>query len=175
MNVSHIEEGKELEYAVGVSPKKIIHKVLTDMKPLAREKMVKLHFKTQHNIPRVFIDPKHLFQIVQNLVSNAINYNVAKGKVTVHLRKGTNKILILVEDTGIGIPEKDRERIFDKFFRTENAIKSQIQGSGLGLYIVKTYVKKWGGNIIFTSKEGKGSTFFVELPIKNHIDKKTKT
>ena len=175
LNVSHIEEGKELEYAVGVSPKKIIHKVLTDMKPLAREKMVKLHFKTQHNIPRVFIDPKHLFQIVQNLVSNAINYNVAKGKVTVHLRKGTNKILILVEDTGIGIPEKDRERIFDKFFRTENAIKSQIQGSGLGLYIVKTYVKKWGGNIIFTSKEGKGSTFFVELPIKNHIDKKTKT
>jgi two-component system phosphate regulon sensor histidine kinase PhoR len=74
-------------------------------------------------------------------------------------------IKISVKDTGIGIPEKDKVRIFQKFFRAENAILNATEGSGLGLYLVKSYVEGWGGTVEFESELGKGALFTIKLPI----------
>ena len=101
-----------------------------------------------------------------NLISNAIIYTPKEGRVTISLEKKKNILIFSVEDTGYGIPKKDQPYIFDKFFRADNILEKPIpKGSGLGLYMVKSYVEGWGGKITIESVEGKGSTFTISLPI----------
>ena len=89
-----------------------------------------------------------------------------KGKIKIIIDKKSDMVAIAITDTGIGISSKDQQKLFTKFFRTEKAINTNTEGSGLGLYVVKSYVESWGGKITLKSTEGKGTTFFLELPIK---------
>jgi PAS domain S-box-containing protein len=105
--------------------------------------------------------------IVQNLISNAVKYSGTDTTVKVRALLRRGNALITVSDRGIGIPKKEQPHIFTKLYRASNAQKKRIEGSGLGLYIVKMMVEKLGGTIWFDSKPGEGTTFFVELP--HHI------
>lgn len=106
-------------------------------------------------------DPHILKNILLNLISNAIKYSLENGKIFIKIAAETD-ITISIIDNGIGIPEKDQEQLFERFHRAENA--TNIQGTGLGLNIVKKYVELLKGRITFHSQEGKGSTFTVFLP-----------
>ena len=75
------------------------------------------------------------------------------------------KLLLTITDTGIGIPNKDRDSIFSKFSRASNAVNRYADGSGLGLFVVKSYVEGWGGTIWFESREDSGTTFYILLPV----------
>ncbi len=103
--------------------------------------------------------------MIENLIINAIEYTESSGTVNVSLKKVDNAILIKIADTGIGISDSDQKKLFDKFFRTEKAVEHNPEGSGLGLYVVKSYVEGWGGKITIESALGKGSTFTISLPI----------
>ncbi len=108
-------------------------------------------------------DPKLLFQMFSNLLSNAVKYSTAGNRIRVNGTVDAKRITVEVQDQGIGIPEKDINRLFERYSRGGNV--SGIVGSGIGLYIVKTVVELHNGEITVESKEGHGSRFIVRLPI----------
>ena len=102
--------------------------------------------------------------IILNLLSNAIKYSNVNGKIELSVIENDALVELSVKDDGIGIPEKDQKRMFDRFFRAGNV--TNIEGTGLGLNIVNRYIKLLDGEISFTSEEGVGTTFFIKLPKK---------
>jgi signal transduction histidine kinase len=110
-------------------------------------------------------DPKLLFQVFSNLISNAVKYSPEGGPIEVEARLEENEILVAVSDRGIGIPEKDLDRLFERYHRGSNV--SGIVGTGLGLYLVKMVVDLHGGSVAVDSREGEGSRFTVRLPVRD--------
>ncbi len=126
------------------------------------------------------IDPDIAKIILQNLISNAIKYTPEKGSVHIscaHAAAGSSvggrevseeSMVITVQDSGIGIPQKDQEKIFTRFFRADNAKTADPDGNGLGLYIVNKMTALMKGSVWFESEEGKGTTFYLALPLNQH-------
>ena len=114
---------------------------------------------------RVPGDPARLAQVVDNLVSNALKFTPAGGRVTVRLAREGTAAVIEVEDTGMGIPAAEQEHLFDRFFRTRSAGEQAIPGTGLGLSIAQAIVQAHAGSISVESTEGTGTTFRIELPL----------
>ncbi|HZE86753.1 MAG TPA: HAMP domain-containing sensor histidine kinase, partial [Methylomirabilota bacterium] len=168
LSVSRIDQGKVKDAPQVVNVVELIKSITTDMSIIAAKNAIALHLDTkQTDIPSLVIDPLRFQEVIENLLSNAIKYNVANGKIDVIIDKNNDVLLLSVKDTGIGIATKDKQELFTKFFRAENAIKKNTEGSGLGLYVVKSYVESWGGKINVTSEEGKGATFTIEIPFTN--------
>jgi two-component system phosphate regulon sensor histidine kinase PhoR len=114
--------------------------------------------------PEIAGDPHRLRQVVENLVSNAIKFTPRGGAVTISASSDGQLAEIAVADTGIGIPAEDRGRLFERMFRAAEAERRHIQGTGLGLTIVKAIVDAHGGTITVDSDIGEGATFRVTLP-----------
>ena len=145
----------------------VIKDIIREISVLAKQKSVGVFLKIEPaSLKTAVIKADNFSEVIKNLLSNSIKYNKPNGRADVILKKVNQKILITIKDTGIGIPKKDQKKMFGRFFRAGNAIKKATEGSGLGLYIVKSYVKKWGGKIDFKSIEGRGTTFNIEIPIK---------
>ena len=144
----------------------LIKKLIQDFGPFARASNVEIKFEPEKDLPKVFSDPHQIRLAIENLLDNAIRYIKEKGQVEIKLRKQDENFYFEVKDAGVGIPQKDQKYIFQKFFRSENVMRYQTQGSGLGLHIVKAIIERAGGKIGFQSQEGVGSTFWFTLPIK---------
>ncbi|MFA5047436.1 MAG: HAMP domain-containing sensor histidine kinase [Patescibacteria group bacterium] len=143
-----------------------IKDVIKETEILARQHRVKIKFLVTPKKAKHFMaSAKYFSEVVKNLLSNAIKYNRDGGTVEISLKKSAGKASLSIQDSGIGIPLKDQKKLFGKFFRADNAMRSATEGSGLGLFIVKSYVEKWGGKIFFKSTEGQGTTFFIEIPL----------
>lgn len=113
---------------------------------------------------------KDIFGIIlENLVSNALKYTLAQGTVTVKASSDAESIRIQVADTGVGIPRAQQGRIFEKFFRADNAKAMPVEGTGLGLYMTHSMVEQAGGTILLDSQEGRGSTFTVTFPLSGMV------
>lgn len=110
------------------------------------------------------VDPQRLAQVVDNLLSNAVKYSPDGGTVDVRLWQEGRAVRLQVSDTGIGMNEAEREKVFTKFFRSRRAVASAVPGVGLGLVITKTIVEAHGGNLDFVSEPGEGTVFTVSLP-----------
>lgn len=117
------------------------------------------------NLPLVPMDQEAIWQVIQNLLSNACRYSPSKSKIRISIVRKGDMIEYSVKDSGIGIPENQRSRVFEKFFRADNALKAVPEGSGLGLSLAKLLVEGWGGKIWFESEEGAGTVFFFTVPI----------
>ena len=112
-------------------------------------------------------DSSRLKQIFANLINNAVVYTQESGEVEVTIKKETNFAVIKVSDNGIGIPEDEQDRIFERFYRVDKARSRNSGGTGLGLSIVKYLVENLNGFITVESKLGLGTTFIVRLPIQS--------
>ena len=126
------------------------------------------------DIPEIVLDAKLIKMVLQNLLSNAVKYTPEKGSVGITMLIEGEEVVITVKDTGLGIPKDQHDSLFKKLFRADNVRKSDTEGTGLGLYLVKGIVEIFGGNIRFDSDEGKGTTFFVTVPLKG-IEMKKET
>jgi len=131
----------------------------------AKAKGISLALRSAPGLPLIRADAYLLEQLLINLVDNAVKYT-DKGGVTIGLRPDAGTLVIEVEDTGVGIPEADRDRIFERFYRVDKSRSRILGGTGLGLAIVKHIVQLHGGTIDVRSEEGKGSTFIVRLPLE---------
>lgn len=112
----------------------------------------------------VEIDKDKMMQVFDNIINNAMKYSPDGGSITVKLQETHSNVIVSVSDEGIGIPKKDLNRIFDRFYRVDKARSRAMGGTGLGLAISKEVVEQHGGNIWAESIEGKGSTFYISLP-----------
>ena len=148
-----------------VQVEEIIQAVYDDLKKSAEDKGLKLTISNlQSKVSSVMSDPDFLEQAIYNLVDNAIKYT-KKGEVKIALTQEDNRVIIRVKDTGIGIPETDHKKIFDKFARARNAVNMYTDGSGLGVFIVKKIIEAHqGGQVSFESKEDEGTVFTISLP-----------
>ena len=112
----------------------------------------------------VEIDTDKMMQVVDNIVNNAIKYSPDGGVITVRLLQSQNRIILSISDQGLGIPRKDLDKIFERFYRVDKARSRAQGGTGLGLAIAKEIVEAHHGKIWADSSEGKGSTFYISLP-----------
>lgn len=144
-----------------------VGKILSDVLPAARKAGIKMYLdRPSTEMPKVMVDPKRLSLAVTNILENAIRYNVENGEVTVKIDTMKDKpyVVVSVKDTGIGIPPDALDKLFTKFYRAENAVRTQTEGSGLGLYIAKGIVTAHGGQIWAESELNRGTTISFALP-----------
>jgi len=166
LSISRIDQGRIRDNPQNVKIVDLIKDVVRGMTAIAKKHNIVLHLVMKKiKIPVIFIDPLRLQEVIENLITNAIVYSSPSGKVEIIVDHKDDNIIINVQDTGIGISERDIKTIFTKFFRSEKAAIKNTEGSGLGLYVVKSYVDGWNGKISVTSNVGKGSTFTIILPI----------
>ncbi|HEX6258533.1 MAG TPA: CHASE3 domain-containing protein [Candidatus Saccharimonadales bacterium] len=169
LNVSRLDLGKLVSSPEELKVSTVVKSVLKELEGEIKDKNI--HYRqeidTEHD--RLYADPKLLRMILQNLLSNAVKYTPANGSITLRLTKDTAKrqsVVLSIADTGYGIPHAQQKNIFSKLFRADNVQKLGIEGTGLGLYIVKSAAEQMGGGAQFESAEGKGTTFYVNLPFK---------
>jgi signal transduction histidine kinase len=174
LNVSRIEEGRFQYRFVHMSIEEVIESVSQELYNLIKERNIKFKFKKLKNdIPKVNIDPQKIRLVIQNLIDNAIKFTTSGGKVTVTLDYDKDNLYFSVIDSGVGIPTAQQNRIFSKFFRADNVVRMQTDGSGLGLFIVRNVIKQHQGRVWFESIEGKGTTFKFSLPMQQAKVKET--
>ena len=164
LNVSRLELGTLVIEPRPVSLPALIAEAVQEQAPDLHKKNIKLNESYAPQVSTFPADPKFLKIIVQNLLSNAVKYTQDGGEVSVRTELADGKMVLSVSDTGYGIPEDQQRKIFTKLFRARNVVKKDTEGSGIGLYLVKSIVERSGGSIWFTSKEGAGTTFFVAFP-----------
>ena len=138
-----------------------------------QEKSFNYQIKMKNKI--IYTDKTKLNQLIRILVDNAFKYTEAGDKISITASdKGRDRVLILVEDTGIGISDKDQKRIFERFFRSDSVRATEVEGSGIGLSIAKLIVTTLYGNIRVQSKLGQGTSFSIDLPKGKPIKQKSK-
>jgi len=129
-----------------------------------KSKRLKVHTDIARSLPALRANPIRLRQVLDNVVGNAIKYSNADGEVKIAIHAEGDQVILQVTDEGLGIPPTDQQYIFDKFYRGSNT-SPEIEGSGLGLAIVKSIVENHQGRIWVESAVGKGSSFFIVLPV----------
>jgi len=166
LNVSRIEEGRFLYDVQKTSLRDLITQVTKNHQLIIERKKLKFSFRgARRDFPDVKIDTEKMKLVIQNLLSNAINYTPSGGSIVINLSQDSDALLFSIKDTGIGISESQQAHIFRRFYRTENAISTMPNGTGLGLFIARNIINAHGGKIWFSSKKGKGTTFFFTIPL----------
>lgn len=143
---------------------KLLETTLKRLRPIASKRSIEIILETIRGVVAQ-VDETKLDLAISNLVENAIKYNVDEGYVKVILDADHKFFYITVEDSGIGIPENSIKNIFDRFYRVDKARAREAGGTGLGLAITRNIILKHNGTVRVTSSEGRGSTFFVRLPL----------
>ncbi len=166
LNVSRVELGT---FSVEPEPTnlvKLCQTIIKDLEPKIFARKIDFKEKYDRGIPIMDVDPKLMRMVIENLASNAIKYTPEAGTVTLHLKRLTQEVQIMIKDTGYGIPEGQQDKIFSKLFRADNVKARDTEGTGLGLYMVKSIIDYSGGKIWFESSENNGTTFYVNMPIR---------
>jgi signal transduction histidine kinase len=162
--VAQVEAGKLSLDEGDVDLEAVAHESVEAAAPRARDGGVELTLEAEP-VPPVRGDRDRLAQALDNLVSNAIKFTHEGGRVTVRLMREGERVVLEVEDTGIGISQPDLQRLFQRFFRTQRATSAAIPGVGLGLTIAQAIVHGHDGQISVHSMDGQGTTFRIELPL----------
>ncbi|MFA5714180.1 MAG: ATP-binding protein [Candidatus Paceibacterota bacterium] len=166
LNISRIEEGKFLYRQEPGQLEDVVKAIVEGSQELLKMKKMKLSVDIpKEKLPDLNIDKEKVGIAVQNLLENAVKYTPEGGSIHISLEKIGREIIFKIKDTGVGIPGSDHKRIFTKFFRGDNIIKMETEGSGLGLYTTKNIIEAHQGKIWFESKEGEGTTFYFSIPI----------
>lgn len=174
LELSKIESGRVSFKEELLDVRTVVDRTVSMIQPIADKKGHRLVTVIDHHLPAIAGDEGRLVQVLTNLLDNAVKYTPEKGTITVavHLvgegtgTPGRRMLELSVTDTGIGIPEQDRPRVFERFYRVDKARSRELGGTGLGLAIVKHIVEGQGGHVWVEGAEPQGSRFVVRLPMK---------
>ena len=167
LDISRMENGK-----VRMSPEKFdIVKTVKELVSLKENELAKKQNKVEFSSEKdsfwVMADPARTKMAIEHLIDNAIQYSRQSESIFLNIKEKDGKVFFEIQDKGIGIPARERKRIFGKFFRARNASDVQRKGLGLGLFLAKFIIEASGGEINFESEEGVGSKFWFSLPAVN--------
>ena len=149
-----------------VALENILHFTADNLGRQIMDKRIDFTMNVDPDLPILRGNPIRLRQMVDNLLVNAVKYTPEGGKVRVSLRREDSQIILEVSDTGVGIPASDQPHIFEKFYRVDDLLARQAEGSGLGLSIVRHVIRAHRGRIVVDSEPGRGSTFTIVLPLR---------
>lgn len=164
LDLTKLESGKKNREIKTIDVNDIARVAIDTVDPIAIQRNVKIHYDADEKL-LLTADSDEIEIILNNLLSNAVKYNKEGGEVYFSIKNGGPKIVFKVEDTGIGISEENKDKLFKEFTRIKTAETRDIAGSGLGLSITKRMIEQYGGEIKVESEYGKGSTFLVTLPV----------
>jgi two-component system phosphate regulon sensor histidine kinase PhoR len=165
LDLSKIESGKMKMNFVPLDAASVIKRAVTVIENQAKGKSISFKLNLAPELPKIKADETRFSQVMINLLDNAIKYTSENGSVTVTAKVVNNSLQVDIEDTGIGISEKDLPRIFERFYRVDKARSRELGGTGLGLSIVKHIVQAHSGQVWVKSELGLGSTFSFTIPL----------
>ena len=167
LEVSRLEQNRIPFKPKEVVALEIVEKVVNALAPQAKEKNLKFFIETDlaKENTGIFVDPDRFEQVLINLAGNALKYT-SKGEVKIKVHENQKRLVFSVEDTGIGMNSKQKERLYEKFYRIKTKQTKSVEGTGLGLWITKELTEKMKGEIEVESMEGVGSKFIVSFPKK---------
>ena len=151
-----------------IQPINFLTETIEDVEPIIKKKKLILVKKIPNKLPYILGDKCRLEQVIKNLLGNAVKFT-DKGKINIEAYEINDKILIIIEDTGIGISNYELDKIFTKFYQAYTGNDRKCEGTGLGLFISKEIIKRHNGKIWAESKIGVGTKFFIEIPITQII------
>jgi signal transduction histidine kinase len=164
LKLSRIEAGRlELEIRQ-IRVEELVNSCVETARLNAKARGLEIHVDLEKNAPAVRGDSAQLGEVLQNLLDNAVQYTPSGGQIAVKARSNGHDVVFTVADTGIGIPESDLERIFERFYRVDAARSREAGGTGLGLAIARHIVEAHGGRIWVESAIGQGSRFHFSIP-----------
>jgi signal transduction histidine kinase len=165
LNISRLEDGKfsKVNFEEVDLLEDIVNPVIEEQKKLAENKSQEILLNANLAETKFITDKIRLKESLSNLLQNAIKYSGKGKKITININKQEEKLRIEVIDQGVGIPVSEHDKIFQKFFRAENVLTENFDGTGLGLYYVKKAISDLGGSVDFDSEEGKGTTFKIVI------------
>jgi two-component system, NtrC family, sensor histidine kinase KinB len=167
LDVSHIETGRKFDVRKERTDIiTLLDSILEELNENAEKKDILIE-KSKETPPELMvdIDISKIRHVITNLIDNAIKYSKQDGRIEVSCVKNKSEIVFFVRDYGIGIPQEQQKRLFEKFFRADNAVLSETDGTGLGLYIVRAIVEAHDGKVWFESTENISTTFYIKLPL----------
>ena len=164
LNVSRLQTGKFIIDKRETDLAEMLREQVQMLKVVAKQHDLKLETHISKGIPKVVVDGEKVRQVMLNMIDNAIYYSKPSTSIDVVLALDGRDIVFSVKDTGIGVPESEKDGLFGKFFRATNARQKRPDGTGVGLFLSRKVILSHGGDIIFWSKEGKGSIFGFRLP-----------
>jgi signal transduction histidine kinase len=165
LDVSRIEAGRVRLLLERLDLASIILEISQELAETMRQRELAMHFDLPPGLPSVCADRGRVIQVLLNLLSNAYRYTPPGGKVTVAVHALDGEVQVDVTDTGIGIPEHDREAVFERFYRAEHPVVREQAGTGLGLPIARSLIEMHGGRLWLRSEVQVGSTFSFTLPV----------
>jgi PAS domain S-box-containing protein len=172
LNITRIESGRIIVEPKPTELNKMVAEVVEEVKIRYLDKKQKLNVRIPSDLPIISIDPRLIRQVYVNLLTNAAKYTPEKGEISVILSKTDTEIISEIRDNGYGIPASEQEKVFGKFYRGTNAVSGANDGTGLGLYLIKSIVELSQGRIWFKSEESKGTSFWFSLPLAGTFEKK---
>lgn len=164
LDVSKIQSGGLTLNRERVDLIEFINEVVEDIQPTSTQH--KIIFKKKSSLGKILMDKHRIYQVLINLISNAIKYSPKSNKVIISVDKTPYEAIFSVKDFGIGITKRDKKKIFDAFFQANTTIRQSYSGLGLGLHISKEIISRHGGKISVYSKKGIGSLFKFSIPTK---------
>jgi len=165
LDLSRLESGKLPVTVEPVRLREMTEAVVGELATLVREKRHVLDVESIPDLPVAMLDGQLTRQVILNLVSNAIKYTPPGGRIAIRIGREDGSLRWSIQDNGIGVPPSSQKRLFEKFFRAENAHAVDTEGTGLGLYLVRLIVERLGGRIACESEEGRGTIFYFNLPL----------
>lgn len=170
LDVSRLQTGKFVIEKAPFDLVDVVKQEVRDLELMAHAHELKLRLNVRAKGPMIVnADEQKIRQVIMNYIDNAIFYSSAKSTIIINLEQVKHEAALTVVDTGIGVPEDVQARLFTKFFRAPNARQRRPDGTGIGLYLTRRVLNAHDGSIIFSSKEGKGSTFGFRLPIAKNL------
>lgn len=165
LNLTQINQDKFVLKKERVNICQTVREVVDSLKTTASENDVRFVFEKPIDDIFIVTDAVKMEQVFKNIIGNGIKYNKKGGTLTIQFKTQADTVTVEIKDEGIGIPLNEQKMIFDRFYRASNARAKEHSGTGLGLFIAQAIVRQSGGDIVFTSEEGRGTTFVITLPI----------